>query len=185
MQNLRREATSARHFPLSRWPALLLICALGAATVNMLLQYSVSNLLLGATCSVAATTNGSDVDFDSSESMNSSSDGHPWQWGGRNQDAGYWFDEFQDTLATMQSTYWNGTYWPTTIQWIGAFFDTLLAASDRSFTDALEEYRGNVPGAQTSASSIQSEVEEYFSEIEDYYGNEDVVQIFGAAYDDA
>ena len=113
---------------------------------------------------------------------------HRRQWGGgdgNTTNAGYWFDEFQDTLSTMQETYWNGTYWPTTIQWIGAFLDTLLAASDRSFTNALVEYNGNVPGANTTAASIETEIQIYFSEIEAYYGDEDTMQIFGAAYDDA
>ncbi|KXL42167.1 MAG: glycoside hydrolase family 76 protein [Acidomyces sp. 'richmondensis'] len=85
----------------------------------------------------------------------------------------------------MQSTYWNGTYWPTTIQWIGAFLDTLLSASDISFSNALEEYGGNVPDAHTSAASIHAEINKYFSQIEAYYGGEDTIQIFGAAYDDA
>ena len=111
--------------------------------------------------------------------------GSPWHWVGPNTEAGYWFDEFENVLSTMQDTYWNGTYWPTTIQWIGAFLDTLLAASDRSFTNALIEYDGNVPHAHTSASAIQGEIRKYFSEIEAYYGDEDTIQIFGAAYDDA
>ncbi|KAF2094678.1 Six-hairpin glycosidase [Rhizodiscina lignyota] len=85
----------------------------------------------------------------------------------------------------MQATYWNGSYWPTTIQWIGAVLDTLLAASDRSFTNALIEYNGKVPGAQSSTSQIQSEIQKYFSQVEAYYSNEDTIQIFGAAYDDA
>ncbi|KAF2772473.1 Six-hairpin glycosidase [Teratosphaeria nubilosa] len=85
----------------------------------------------------------------------------------------------------MQHTYWNGTYWPTTLQWIGAFIDTLLAASEISFTNALIRDNGNVPGAQTSTSAIQTDIQEYFEEIEAYYGGEDTIQIFGAAYDDA
>ncbi|EMC95524.1 glycoside hydrolase family 76 protein [Baudoinia panamericana UAMH 10762] len=85
----------------------------------------------------------------------------------------------------MQKTYWNGTYWPTTIQWIGAFIDTLLIASERSLTGALEEYDGNVQGAKTGGSSINADILSYYSEVEAYYGDEDVVQIFGAAYDDA
>lgn len=104
---------------------------------------------------------------------------------GHGREAGYWFSEFQDVLATMQSTYWNGTYWPTTIQWIGAFLDTVLAASDRSFTNALIEYNGTVPGSNTTAATIRGEILQYFSDIEAYYGDEDTVQIFGAAYDDA
>ncbi|KAK5119260.1 hypothetical protein LTR85_007874 [Meristemomyces frigidus] len=86
----------------------------------------------------------------------------------------------------MQSpTFWNGTYWPKTIQWIGAFLNTLVAASDRSLTNALEEYHGDVAGTHSSLKSIQAEIAKYFSDIEAYYGDEDVIQIFGAAYDDA
>ncbi|KAK4539678.1 hypothetical protein LTR36_010441 [Oleoguttula mirabilis] len=143
----------------------------------MLLPYSLPALLVGVVCSGAAPVV-------SSESA--APGGYAWQWGGAHQDAGYWFDEFQDTLATMQSsTFWNGTYWPATIQWIGAFLDTLVAASERSLTNALEEYDGNGPGAHTSAASIHSEIQQYFSDVEAYYGDEDVIQIFGAAYDDA
>ena len=111
--------------------------------------------------------------------------GRPWRWAGADREAGYWFDEFQDVLSTMQSAYWNGTYWPTTIQWVGTFLDTLLAACDRSFTDALIEYNSNVPGSNTSAATINNAIRTYLSEIEAYYGGEDTIQIFGAAYDDA
>lgn len=128
-------------------------------------------MLLGIATGAASTTGNSSV--------------YPWHYGGPNTSPGYWFQEFEDTLATMQNTYWNGTYWPTTIQWIGAFLDTLLCASDRSFTNALEEYNGNVPGTQTSASSLQTEIQTYFAEVDAYYGDEDVDQIFNAAYDDA
>jgi len=99
--------------------------------------------------------------------------GSPWHWPGPNDQGGYWFDQFESVLSTMQGTYWNGTYWPTTIQWIGAFLDTLLSASEISFTNALEEYNGNVPGAHTSAASIQAEINEYFGQIDAYYGGED------------
>lgn len=108
-----------------------------------------------------------------------------WQSPGCQNEPGYWFTQFEGVLNTLQSTYWNGSYWPTTIQWIGAVLDTLLAASDRSFTNALIEYDGDVPGTNSSTGQIESEIEKYFSQIEAYYGNEDTIQIFGAAYDDA
>lgn len=134
------------------------------------LRYSLSALLASVGCSVA-TSNGSSPGI------------YPWQWAGPHQDAGYWFDEFQDTLATMQSpTFWNGTYWPATIQWIGAFLNTLVAASDRSLANTLEDYNES---AHTSPTSIHAEIQKYFSDIEAYYSAEDVIQIFGAAYDDA
>lgn len=174
MQGLKWEPTSGFRRPQAgSWATLVLCCALGAVAVNMLTQYSLLSLLAGLRCSNAAPSG-------------KTPGGSPWQWGGPHQDAGYWFDEFQDTLSTMQSsTFWNGTYWPATIQWIGAFLDTLVAASDRSFTNALEEYGGDVPGAHTSTTSIQGEIQRYFSDVEAYYGDEDVIQIFGAAYDGA
>lgn len=85
----------------------------------------------------------------------------------------------------MQTTYFNGTYWPTSIQWINAFFDTLLAGSERSFTDALIEYDGRVSGSRTTPGQIDAEIQKYFEQIEAFYGGEDTNQIFDAAYDDA
>ena len=96
-----------------------------------------------------------------------------------------WFNEFENVLSTMQSTYWNGTYWPTAIQWTGAFLDTLLAASDQSLTDALIEHNDTVGNSDNTTTSIRSEILQYSSEIDAYYGDEDTIQIFGAAYDDA
>jgi hypothetical protein len=106
-------------------------------------------------------------------------DGYPWQFTG-NYKAGHWFDEFQSVLATMQNNYFNGTAWPSSIQWISAFLDTLLAASDISLTNALVEYDGKVPGSHTRPKTIHHEIEEYFSQIEAFYGGEDTIQIFGA-----
>lgn len=41
--------------------------------------------------------------------------GNPWQWPGpENGTGGYWFEQSRDVLATMQNTYWNGTYWVET-----------------------------------------------------------------------
>lgn len=102
------------------------------------------------------------------------------------RDTRYWFNEFQSVLCTMQSTYWNGTYWPTTIRWTGAFLDTLLAASDHSFVNALIEHNETVRISNTkTAATIRSEILRIFSEIEASYGDEDTIQIFGAACDDA
>ncbi|CAK4031738.1 glycoside hydrolase family 76 [Lecanosticta acicola] len=116
--------------------------------------------------------------------------GNPWQWPGpRNYSdgpaGGYWLDQSRDILATMQSTYWNGTYWPTTLQWEGALISTIIATTERYFTDALVAYQGNVPGARTDAAQIQFDIRKYYSQIEAYYGGEDTIQIFDAAYDDA
>ena len=55
---------------------------------------------------------------------------------------------------------------PTTIQWIGAVLNTLVASAEETFTDALIEYNGTVPGTQTSAASIQAEIQKYYTEIE-------------------
>lgn len=151
---------------------------LAAFCLNMLLRLDVFALLASITYSNAAPAADSGPGWPFQN-------GPPWQSPGPHQDGGYWFEQFDDTLSTMQTTFWNGTYWPTTIQWIGAFMDTLLAASDRSFKNALEEYYGNVPGTRSTAASLTAEIEMYFSETEAYYGDEDVNQIFDAAYDDA
>jgi hypothetical protein len=161
------------------WVTVLLSSGLTVlVVVDMLYFRSFVPLLLGISCSTAAPASTYYWDNDTSNS-------YPWQYGGPQGGAGYWLNEFQSVLSTMQSTYWNGTYWPTTIQWIGAFLDTLLAASERSLTDVLIEYDGEVPGASTSAASLQAEIASYYSQIQAYYGDEDTIQIFGAAYDDA
>ncbi|KAF2862228.1 glycoside hydrolase family 76 protein [Piedraia hortae CBS 480.64] len=70
----------------------------------------------------------------------------------------------------MQGTFWNGTHWPSAIQWTGAFIDTLLAASDISLL--------------ASPDNANDDVLKYKRQIETYFNSEDVIQIFGAAYDD-
>lgn len=99
--------------------------------------------------------------------------------------AGHWFYEFQDALATMQgSPFWSGYNW-NSIQWTSAFLNTLLGATDRSLTEVLVEYDGNIPGSYFSGPTIDGEISQYYSEIKTFFGSEDTVQIFGAAYDDA
>lgn len=85
----------------------------------------------------------------------------------------------------MQTNFFNGTYYPDSIQWINAFLDTLVVASERSFTNALIEYDGNVPGSRTSPEEVQADIQKYYEDVEGYYSGEDVNQIFDAAYDDA
>ena len=52
--------------------------------------------------------------------------GNPWQWPGpENGTGGYWFEQSRDVLATMQSTYWNGTYWVET-NCMQSFLNSLL-----------------------------------------------------------
>lgn len=63
--------------------------------------------------------------------------------------------------------------------------NTIFIGTQRTFTQALSEYDGDVPGAETSAAEIQADIHKYYSQIEGYYGGEDVNQIFDAAYDDA
>ena len=110
---------------------------------------------------------------------------HVRQLSASKSDPEHWLSDFQSVLYTMQRAYWNGTYWPNTLQWTGAFLDTLLAASDQSFTNTLIETNGTVRGSDTTNATIRSEILHYFPEIEAYYGDEDTIQIFGAAYDDA
>nr|OQO31420.1 hypothetical protein B0A51_02131 [Rachicladosporium sp. CCFEE 5018] len=85
----------------------------------------------------------------------------------------------------MQTTYWNGTYWPGALQWVDAFLDTLLIASDRSFTNEVKSSSISAIRSQSSTSRMQADIKRYFYQVEAYYGGEDTVQIFDAAYDDA
>ena len=96
-----------------------------------------------------------------------------------------WFTELENTLGTLQNNFFNGSYWPQALQWQNAVLGTFLASSEISFTNALQEYNGNVPGASTSASSIQALIQKYYAETEAYYAGEDANEIFMEAYDDA
>ncbi|KAI6863709.1 Six-hairpin glycosidase [Hortaea werneckii] len=113
-------------------------------------------------------------------------DSHPWRAAGPHHNTSYWSDELKNTLDVMQSEpFWNGTYWPDTIQWIGAFLNTLVAASERSFTSALETEDGVSSGAHGPFVSDEAEIAKYYSDVRAYFDTEDVIQIFDAAYDDA
>lgn len=100
---------------------------------------------------------------------------------------GHWYYEFQNALATMQGTsFWSGYDWPDSIDWIAAFLDTLLGATDRSFTEILVEYDGNLPGSYiASKPTIEGEISRYLTQIESFYDSENIVDIFGTAFDDA
>ena len=108
-----------------------------------------------------------------------------WRYTGPDNTGGYWLNQTQDAISTMQGTYWNGTYWPSTIQWIGGLIDTITASTQRTFVDALQTYEGYGPGAQTSATQLESDINIYYSQMRTYFDNEDTIQIFDAAYDDA
>jgi hypothetical protein len=120
-----------------------------------------------------------------SNGITNSQDELPWQAIAADNNAGHWFHEFQDALATIQgSPFWSGHDWQS-IQWISAFLDTLLGATDRSLTEVLVEYDGNVPGSSISGPTIDGEISQYYTEMQAFFGSEDTNQIFGAAYDDA
>ncbi|RMY96673.1 hypothetical protein D0862_08460 [Hortaea werneckii] len=98
----------------------------------------------------------------------------------------HWSDELTNTLDVLQSEpFWNGTYWPDTIQWIGAFLNTLVASSERSFASALKTEDAASSGAHSTSGSDQAVIAKYYSDIRAYFDTEDVIQIFDAAYDDA
>ena len=64
--------------------------------------------------------------------------------------------------------------------------NTFVTSENILFTNVLAEYNGSVPDApQTSSASIESDVNTYFGQVGSYYGGEDTIEIFGAAYDDA
>ena len=70
--------------------------------VNMLREHILSALLLGTSHAVASTF----------WSGWNSTEGSPWRYSGsKNGDGGYWFEQTQDVVATLQSTYFNGSYW--------------------------------------------------------------------------
>lgn len=109
----------------------------------------------------------------------------PWQTSNSDNSAGHWLYELVDAVATMQAPpYWSGYNWKS-IQWISAFLNTLLSATDRSLTEILAEHDGNLPGSSISAPTIDSEISKYYTEIKSFLDGEDTEQIFGAAYDDA
>ncbi|KAI7498118.1 Six-hairpin glycosidase [Hortaea werneckii] len=116
----------------------------------------------------------------------SPADSHPWRAAGPHHNTSYWSNELKKTLDVMQGEpFWNGTYWPDTIQWIGAFLNTLVASSERSFASALETEDGASSGAHSPSDSDQAGITKYYSDVRAYFDTEDVIQIFDAAYDDA
>ncbi|KAF2206398.1 glycoside hydrolase family 76 protein [Cercospora zeae-maydis SCOH1-5] len=102
-----------------------------------------------------------------------------WRYTGPDPSADFWFNETQDALATMQAKFWNGTYWPGTLQWIGALVDTIVASTERTFVYGLQVYGGDIKA------QLESDIRNYYTQIQAYYDNEDTIQIFDAAYDDA
>jgi hypothetical protein len=108
-----------------------------------------------------------------------------WQYTGPDTTGGYWLDQTQDALRTMQSTYWNGTCWPSILQWQEALIDTTVASTERTFVAALLDDEDDVSASQTSATQLESDIEDYYSQMRAYFANEDTIQIFDAAYDDA
>jgi hypothetical protein len=108
-----------------------------------------------------------------------------WQSSGSDNSAGHWLHELLDAVAVMQEpNYWTGFNWKS-IQWISAFLNTELGATDRSLTEILVEHDGSLPDSSISAPTIDSEISKYYTEIRSFLNGEDTEQIFGAAYDDA
>ncbi|KAK4890338.1 hypothetical protein LTR27_010981 [Elasticomyces elasticus] len=151
-----------------RWTLLFLCLASGAVAVNMLAQYFFPTVL-GHICHVLALF-----------SVTIRLDNSLWQ-SKVPDNAAHWLGEHRNALSTMQVNYWNGSDWPTSIQWVSAFMDTLLVASDRSFAYTLDKS----DAAAHSGRSLRTEIDHYLSHVEAFYDDEDVIQIFDAAYDDA
>ena len=143
----------------------------------MVLKYDLAILSALVEATVAITANTGTL---------STADSHPWRAAGPHHNTTYWSDELKNTLDVMQSEpFWNGTYCPDTIQWIGAVLNTLVAASERSFTSALETGDSVSSGAHGPFVSEEAEITKYYSDVRAYFDTEDVIQIFDAAYDDA
>ncbi|QIW98924.1 hypothetical protein AMS68_004442 [Peltaster fructicola] len=105
----------------------------------------------------------------------------PWQLLAADQNnSQYWFEQFNETLSTMQATYWVNAYWPSTLQWINAFLSTLLSASGIMLSMINDT---SVYG--TTTASLHNAINDIYQDINQFYPNEDTTQIFGAAYDDA
>ena len=164
MEHARKYDVSTR--PLSTFKSELL------SWITAIITFVALFLVFCSFISIAFQTQG----LDSNESI--------WRWKSPKRPEAFWLEEFQSVLSTTQESYWNGTYWPTSIQWTGAFLDTLLASSLRAFTNALLHHEGDATAIHSSDGSIQKEIHQYFSEARAYYDNEDTIQIFDAAYDD-
>ena len=81
-----------------------------------------------------------------------------WQASGSDNSAGHWLHELLDAMATMQEpNYWTGFNWKS-IQWISAFLNTELSATDRSLTEILVEHDGSLPDSSISGPTIDSEI---------------------------
>jgi hypothetical protein len=58
--------------------------------------------------------------------------------------------------------------------------NTIVVSTQETFGDAIQK---SYP--YEDKSSLKNDMQKYFSQIESYFGSEDTIQIFGAAYDDA
>jgi hypothetical protein len=172
------QSTSAIGRTSQRWRAVLLFIAAATLAYNMLSPWTIT--ALSTTFSLTSA-----LPRPISNAITNSPDELPWQANAADNSAGHWFYEFQDALATMQgSPFWSGYDWKS-IQWVSAFLDNLLGATDRSLTEVLVEYDGNIPGSYISGPTIDGEISQYYTEMQTFFGSEDTTQIFGAAYDDA
>jgi hypothetical protein len=174
----RCQSTLATRRTSRRWRVTFVIIATSAVMYGMLSPWTITALASSFSLAFALPEPvGDDIAY--------SSDQPPWRASISNNSAGHWFYEFQDALATMQGDpFWTGYNWKS-IQWISAFLNTLLGATDRSLTEILVEYDGNIPGSYISGPTIEGEISQYYKETKTFFGSEDTVQIFGAAYDDA
>ncbi|CZT14608.1 related to glycosyl hydrolase [Ramularia collo-cygni] len=81
----------------------------------------------------------------------------------------------------MQNMFWNGSYWPSTIQWIGALIDNIMIST--------QETLGGLESSDSSyvarSSETQADIQKYYAQTRAYFDSEDTIQIFDAAYDDA
>lgn len=71
--------------------------------------------------------------------------GPAWKWSGPNTVGGFWFEQTEDAVATLQSTFFNGTYYPGTLQWINALvsISTHITLDCQGHPEALVDSRVN------------------------------------------
>nr|POE93296.1 hypothetical protein CFP56_19308 [Quercus suber] len=157
-----------------QWPSLLLcytMCCLGTLIIMLLSRH---NLVVSMTPVNAQGRNHDDHDT------------QLWQSARFPNESLYLLEALQDTLGTTQSVkFWNGSYWPSTIQWVGAVMNTIVVASAQSFADVLDDSDYGVRKSKNLSLELDQDIRRYWNDVEAYYDAEDTLQIFGAAYDDA
>lgn len=95
----------------------------------------------------------------------------------------YWLSQTQEILADLQMSYYDNDHWPTTIHWVAAFLNTLIAASATSLSTSLSTSTSSDADAQ-AIHDLKDQVVQHYFEIETHFSGEAADQIIDEAYDD-